>query len=104
MTREHVHVQYMYMYVVTMGNIILICSCELLQRHLLFFSVMMACISTCISLMYMYMYGLQDGSTPLDIAVEKGHKEIIELLKLNMSKVRLGVHVHVHRHIMCVLV
>ena len=54
--------------------------------------------------MYMYMYGLQDGSTPLDIAVKKGHKKIIELLKLNMSKVRLGVHVNVHRHLMCVLV
>ena len=52
---------------------------------------MMTCISTCISLMYMYMYGLQNGSTPLDIAVENGHKEIIELLKLNMSMVRLGV-------------
>ena len=65
---------------------------------------MMTCISTCISLMYMYMYGLQDGSTPLDIAVQNGHKEIIELLKLNMSMVRLGVHVHVHRHLMCVLV
>ena len=65
---------------------------------------MMTCISTCISLMYMYIYGLQNGSTPLDIAVKKSHKGIIELLKLNMSKVRLGVHVHVHRHLMCVLV
>ena len=57
---------------------------------------MMACISTCISLMYMYMYGLQNGSTPLGIAVKKGHKEIIELLKLNMSKVRLGVHAYTY--------
>ena len=65
---------------------------------------MMTCISTCISLMYMYMYGLQDGRTPLDIAVKKGHREMIELLKLNMSMVRFGVHVHVHRHLMCVLV
>ena len=65
---------------------------------------MMTCISACISLMYMYMYGLQDGSTPLDIAVKKGHKEIFELLKLNRTKVRLGVHAHVHRHLMCVLV
>ena len=65
---------------------------------------MMTCISTCISLMFMYMYGLQGGSTPLDIAVKKGHKEIIELLKLNRRKVRLGVHVHVHRHLMCGLV
>ena len=65
---------------------------------------MMTCISTCISLMYMYMYGLQDERTPLDIAVQNGHKEIIELLKLNMSMVRFGVHVHVHRHLMCVLV
>ena len=62
---------------------------------------MMTYISTCIPLMYMYMYGLQNGSTPLDIA---GHEEIIELLKLNMSKVRFGVHVHVHRHLMCGLV
>ena len=45
--------------------------------------------------MYMCIYGLQDGRTPLDTAEKKGHKEIIELLKLNMSKVRLGVHVHV---------
>ena len=65
---------------------------------------MMTCISTCISLMYMYMYGLQDGSTPLDIAVKIGHMEIIELLKLHLSMVRFGVHVHVHRHLMCVLV
>ena len=36
--------------------------------------------------------------------MKKGHKEIIELLKLKMSKVRLDVCAHVHRHLMCVLV
>ena len=41
----------------------------------------------------------QYGSTALDKAVGKGHKEIIEVLKTSQSEVRtLGIHVHVHIH------
>ena len=41
---------------------------------------------TCISLMYMCIFVF--ASTPLDIAVKKGHKEIIDVLKIHGSKVR----------------
>ena len=47
----------------------------------------------CIRVIY-----LQDGRTALDVAVEKGHKDITEVLKIAQSKVRTPVPITWYSH------